>query len=126
MPSSDAPGADRLSDHPRSYYAATAADRTVRAPVAGEVVADVCIVGAGFTPKQMRELEHQKRDWEARGHDGLRIVGRTELADIVASDRYVGGLVDRHGGHLHPLNLVLGEAAAVEHLGGRIFEQSPA
>lgn len=30
------------------------------------------------------------------------------------------------GGHIHPLNLALGEAAAVESLGGRIYEQSPA
>ncbi|QTF93993.1 FAD-binding oxidoreductase, partial [Halomonas sp. BM-2019] len=32
--------------------------------------------------------------------------------------------VDHGGGHLHPLNLVLGQAAAVESQGGRIFERS--
>ncbi|NWE37713.1 NAD(P)/FAD-dependent oxidoreductase, partial [Pseudomonas gingeri] len=30
------------------------------------------------------------------------------------------------GGHIHPLNLALGEAAAVESLGGTIYEQSAA
>ena len=29
------------------------------------------------------------------------------------------------GGHVHPLNLALGEAAALEALGGTIFEHSP-
>ena len=33
-------------------------------------------------------------------------------------------MIDRFGGHIHPLNYVLGEAAAVEKLGGRIFENS--
>ncbi|UDL94141.1 FAD-binding oxidoreductase [Lichenihabitans sp. PAMC28606] len=79
---------------------------------------------AAFTDKQMKELEHQKRVWEPHGHDGLEMVDRSDVPAIVACDRYVGGMVDRHGGHIHPLNLVLGEAAAFESLGGRIFEHS--
>jgi gamma-glutamylputrescine oxidase len=74
--------------------------------------------------KQMRMLEEAKLDWERRGHDGLELVDRSGLAQVVASDRYVGGMIDRHGGHMHPLNLVLGEAAALEHLGGRIYENA--
>ncbi|MBU6475577.1 MAG: FAD-binding oxidoreductase, partial [Alphaproteobacteria bacterium] len=35
-----------------------------------------------------------------------------------------GGLRDRRGGHLHPLNLALGEARASESLGGKICENS--
>ncbi|OZB13745.1 MAG: gamma-glutamylputrescine oxidoreductase, partial [Marinobacter sp. 34-60-7] len=42
------------------------------------------------------------------------------------SDRYTGALIDHTGGHFHPLNLVLGEAAAVESLGGTIYEGTPA
>jgi gamma-glutamylputrescine oxidase len=34
-------------------------------------------------------------------------------------------MLDRTGGHMHPLNLALGEAAALEGLGGRIHEASP-
>jgi gamma-glutamylputrescine oxidase len=44
----------------------------------------------------------------------------------VATERYVGGLIDPLGGHIHPLNLVLGQAAALEGLGGRIHEHSRA
>ena len=34
-------------------------------------------------------------------------------------------MLDRTGGHLHPLNLALGQAAALEGLGGVIHEASP-
>ncbi len=33
-------------------------------------------------------------------------------------------MLDKSGGHIHPLNLALGEARAVESLGGKIFEDS--
>ncbi|MHB1111078.1 MAG: NAD(P)/FAD-dependent oxidoreductase [Devosia sp.] len=81
---------------------------------------------AAFTQRQMLEIEETRRVWEKHGHTGLEMVDRAGLARIVDTDRYVGGIVDHLGGHLHPLNLVLGEAAALESLGGRIFEQSPA
>ncbi|MGJ4854503.1 NAD(P)/FAD-dependent oxidoreductase [Labrys sp. La1] len=80
---------------------------------------------AAFTDKQLRELEDQQRIWESHGHGGLERIDRAGLPAIVKSDRYVGGLVDHKGGHIHPLSLVLGEAAAVERHGGRIFEHSP-
>lgn len=79
---------------------------------------------AAFTAKQMREMEETIRVWRAHGHDGLEMVGAADLGRYVKSDRYVGGMIDRHGGHIHPLNLVLGEAAAAERLGVRIFENS--
>lgn len=81
---------------------------------------------AAFTERQLHEMEETKRVWEAHGHTALELVDRAGLARIVASGRYIGGLIDHKGGHLHPLNLVLGEAAALESLGGRIFEHSPA
>lgn len=46
------------------------------------------------------------------------------LTQVVSSEKYVGGLLDKGSGHLHPLNLVLGEANAAQSLGVRIFEQS--
>jgi gamma-glutamylputrescine oxidase len=80
---------------------------------------------AAFNAKQMRELAHLKGVWESHGHGALELYeGRERLHEIVVTDRYAGGLLDRTGGHLHPLNLALGEAAALESLGGRIFEQS--
>jgi gamma-glutamylputrescine oxidase len=83
-------------------------------------------VMTAFTARQMRGLEHVKRVWAQHGHTSLELVDRAGLARIVATERYVGGLVDPLGGHMHPLNLVLGQAAALESLGGRIHEDSRA
>lgn len=79
---------------------------------------------AAFTEKQMRELETHKRNWERYGHTGLEMVSASEVGTYVQTDRYAGGMIDRLGGHIHPLNMVLGEARAFEQLGGRIFERS--
>ena len=54
----------------------------------------------------------------------LRLLQPEEMHRVVGSDRYVGGLIDRGSGHLHPLNLALGEARVAESLGVRLFEQS--
>ena len=82
-------------------------------------------VFAAFTAKQMQHLEQQKKLWERYGHTQLELLDRQGIRQTVATDNYVGGLLDRSGGHIHPLNLALGEAAAVESLGGVIHEQSP-
>ena len=47
-----------------------------------------------------------------------------QLHTVVGSDMYIGGMVHRGNGHLHPLNLCIGEARAAEENGARIFEQS--
>lgn len=80
---------------------------------------------AALTPKQLKELEDKKALWERHGHTGLEIVDACGIRKHVGSERYVGGLIDHWGGHIHPLNLALGEAAAFEFLGGRIYEHSP-
>ena len=53
------------------------------------------------------------------------MLDRAGVRRHVASDAYAGGMLDRSGGHLHPLNLALGQAAALEGLGGVIHEASP-
>jgi gamma-glutamylputrescine oxidase len=88
-----------------------------------------CALRAGgmitaFTARQMRHLDHARKVWAQHGHTTMAMVDRAGLANIVATDRYVGGLYDPLGGHIHPLNLVLGQAAALESLGGTIHEDS--
>ncbi|MDB6442017.1 FAD-binding oxidoreductase [Pseudomonas sp. 21TX0197] len=53
-----------------------------------------------------------------------RLLQAHEMHSVVGSDRYVGGLIDMGSGHLHPLNLALGEADAAQRLGVGLFEQS--
>lgn len=83
-------------------------------------------VFAALTAKQMGHLESQKRLWERFGHTQLELLDQRRIREVVACEEYVGGMLDMSGGHIHPLNLALGEAAAVESLGGVIYEQSPA
>ncbi|MDH0894850.1 MULTISPECIES: FAD-binding oxidoreductase [unclassified Pseudomonas] len=83
-------------------------------------------VFAANTPKHMKHLESQKKLWERYGHTQLELLDAKRIREVVDTDSYVGGMLDMSGGHIHPLNLALGEAAAVESLGGVIHEQSPA
>lgn len=77
-----------------------------------------------FNRKQMDDLRAEVAVWRRHGHDAPYIVERDAVRSIVRTDRYVGGLVDPLGGHFHPLNFVLGEAAAFERAGGVIHERS--
>jgi gamma-glutamylputrescine oxidase len=80
---------------------------------------------AAETPRKVDQLREHKALWEKWGHRDLVLVeDPAEIRKLVNSDRYAGLLVDRTGGHFHPLNLALGEAAALESLGGVIYEQS--
>jgi len=80
---------------------------------------------AACNRKQLEGLREHKALWERYGYRELELLEGTALKREVDSERYTGALVDHGGGHLHPLNLVLGQAAALESLGGRIFEHSP-
>ena len=211
--------AGMTASYPASYYAATAHPAPERPALAGEIDAEVCIVGAGFTGlsaalelaergHEVVVLEAAKVGWGASGRNGGQIVNglnagpRDDRAALrrgrrpTSSPRVVqeGGRIIRErvarygiacdlkdgnlfaaftaqadarargeagalaaararqlrdarprracggtwratsisagcstarGGHLHPLNLALGQAAALEGLGGVIHEASP-
>ncbi|OIN26917.1 NAD(P)/FAD-dependent oxidoreductase [Vibrio barjaei] len=74
--------------------------------------------------KQLQGLEEHKKHWERYGNDQLRMMDASEVEAAVGTTAYKGALLDMRGGHIHPLKLALGEAAAVTALGGQIFEQS--
>jgi gamma-glutamylputrescine oxidase len=81
-------------------------------------------VFAANTAKQLGHLHHHKALWERYGHQQLRLIDRDQAIALTGSERHVGALVDDSGGHMHPLRLAQGEAAAMESLGGVICEQS--
>jgi len=54
----------------------------------------------------------------------VTFVPQEEMRSVIGSDRYVAGLVNEANGHLHPLNLCIGEARAAHELGVQIFERS--
>lgn len=208
---------DPRSQHTASYYAASSLPQPDHPVLQGEHVADVCVVGGGFsglnTALELAErgmsvivLEAHKIGWGASGRNGgqlirgvghgleqftdvigsdgvrqmklmgieaveivrqrvkryaidcdltwgycdlankprdlvglaedaeelrslgyrhhLQVLQASEMSSVVGSDRYVGGMIDMGSGHLHPLNLALGEAVAAQALGVRLFEHS--
>jgi len=50
---------------------------------------------------------------------------REKTRAMLGTDAYFGGFLCHRDGHLHPLNLCIGEARAAQALGVRIFAQSP-
>jgi glycine/D-amino acid oxidase-like deaminating enzyme len=208
---------EQQQEHPRSWYAATVNEVTAYPELEGEIAADVCVVGAGFTgvataltlaerghavalveanrvgwgasgrnggqlingisglarvlkrhgpevadrlwalrwrgnervrervakygigcdlkdgwvetavkPRHLRALEDWARELERRCWPHRReLWDREQTQRALGTDAFVGGLVSYYDGHLHPLNLCIGEARAARGLGVRIFEQSP-
>lgn len=80
---------------------------------------------AAIKHSDLADLEKSKAELESRGYQHRqRIVGAEEVRDFIGSDRYVGGLSNDGWGHVHVLNLCVGEARAIEGLGGHIYEGS--
>jgi len=76
-------------------------------------------------PREMQDLEeslqiHQENNYP---HE-MRLVRQDELREFIDSDSYIGGLTNQGNGHLHPLDLCIGEAQAANELGATIFEQT--
>ena len=54
----------------------------------------------------------------------MEFIPKERLHEHIGSERYIAGVVNYGNGHLHPINLCIGEARAVTEQGGMIFEQS--
>lgn len=82
-------------------------------------------VAARGRPAELRNLEAQLQDGLQNDYPhALRLIRKDELDSWVRTDSYVAGLSNAGNGHLHPLNLCIGEARAASELGATIFEQT--
>ncbi len=54
-----------------------------------------------------------------------RLLDKAETRDAVGTDAYAGSFLTMRNGHIHPLNLCIGEARAAQSLGVKIYENSP-
>ena len=80
---------------------------------------------AALKPRHMKSLSDEQEWLQEQGYPHrLRLLQRDALSEVIGSQRYIGGLVDDGSGHLHPMNLCLGEAAAAEQLGVQFYERS--
>ncbi|MEH6607958.1 MAG: FAD-binding oxidoreductase [Halioglobus sp.] len=78
-------------------------------------------------PRHMKAFAEWKAFEKTIGNPHpFTLLDREELKEYVNSDTYLGGLMNTGNGHIHPLNLCIGEARAGESLGMRLFEQSRA
>jgi gamma-glutamylputrescine oxidase len=76
-------------------------------------------------PRHLRELEQWAEELRNQyAYDSVSLLDRQQLRAHLASERYLGGLLDTRSGHLHPLKYTLGLARAAESLGVRFFENT--
>jgi len=83
-------------------------------------------LAAAVKPYDLRRMEAEAESLATvMNYPHAVLVGVREVRDIVRAD-YHGGLMDRMGGHLHPLNYTLGLARAARAAGVKLHENSPA
>ncbi len=90
-----------------------------------------CDLKSGFLevatkPSQLRYVEEYADDRKRHNFPyDYEIWDRDKTREMLGTDAFFGGFVCYRDGHLHPLNLCIGEARAAHELGVQIFEQSP-
>jgi glycine/D-amino acid oxidase-like deaminating enzyme len=83
-------------------------------------------VETAIKPGHVKELEDYAEELQRRNHPHpFEVWDRDKTCAMLGTDAFIGGLYTHHDGHLHPLNLCIGEARAASQLGVQIFELSP-
>ncbi len=82
-------------------------------------------VHVALKPRQRQELLDSQREQEdVYGYRKLRFMEREELETWIGSKRYIAGLHDSGGGHVHPLRYTLGVGRAAIAAGATVYEGS--
>src|SRR3546814_11040685 len=81
---------------------------------------------AALNRRQLAELHRTVEQWAGYGYTGPQILEGAALRSVLASDLYVGGMLEPDSGQLHPLVYLRGLAAAAEAARSRLFDRSPA
>jgi len=83
-------------------------------------------IDVAIKERHVRDLESNCRYLEANNFEHeYRLLSQVETRDLIGTDAYIGALLNMGNGHLHPLNLCIGEARAAVANGATIYEQSP-
>ena len=80
---------------------------------------------AAHTQKTLRQLHALAEDWDKHG-GGMTRLDRDRMRELTGTEAYLGGVLDRRGGVLHPLNYALGLADAARRLGVEVYGDTPA
>ena len=90
-----------------------------------------CDLKSGFIetavkPRHMAYLEASVAEREKHNFPyRYEMWDREKTRAMLGTDAYIGGFICYRDGHLHPLNLCIGEAGVAHRLGVQIYEQSP-
>jgi len=77
-------------------------------------------------PRHLRAFESEQLRLQNAGfaHE-VRLLSADQTRAAAGTEAYMGALLNMGNGHLHPLNLCIGEAMAANSIGATIYEQSP-
>ncbi len=84
-------------------------------------------VDVALKERHLRDFEAANEELARRNYPfEHRMMSRDETCDALGTQHYIGALLNMGNGHLHPLNLCIGESKAAESLGAVLYEQSAA
>ncbi|MBV8191180.1 MAG: FAD-binding oxidoreductase [Alphaproteobacteria bacterium] len=83
------------------------------------------IIMAAHTEAAMRANEKRVAYWQARGRP-VELLDRRQAAEMIGSEYYLGGWIDRRGGKINPLAYVRGLARAAIEAGASLHEATRA
>ncbi|MDR0218543.1 MAG: FAD-binding oxidoreductase [Enterobacteriaceae bacterium] len=92
-----------------------------------DIKADLCrgYVYLAYNSRQDKTLQSWLPEFRAASPDeDIELYTGSEVKKAIGSDRYTSAIKHMGGGHVHSLNLLLGEAKAVSEYGVKIFENS--
>lgn len=79
-------------------------------------------IRAAHSTKALSDLSDMAVQWRARGVD-VDPLNAQQTATLLGAGVYIGGVMDRRGGNLHPLNYALGLTDAAEKHGAHPRQQ---
>jgi len=82
-------------------------------------------VRAAHAERALEDVATLGRQLQDRGQDAV-MLSRAEIAAMLGTDIYVGGMHDRRAGAVQPLSYVRGLARAAASAGAKVFQNSPA
>lgn len=83
------------------------------------------LLSAAHTPEAMRVLEQRAAFWSTRGAP-IEVLDRARISELIGTEFYFGGLLDKRGGSINPLAYVRGLARAAITAGAALYENTRA
>ena len=80
-------------------------------------------IRAAHNAGAMADMRGKVDQWQRRGAE-VELLSRDAVAEMIGTTVYAGGLIDRRGGNLHPLNYALGLAGAALRAGAAVHGAS--